>query len=410
MSTFISGILVHAIFVLTRMNLGLVTFADITPGSPPSSGCGTFEEAGLADELGLNVFAIGEHHRRDYLVSSPATVLAGDRRRHEADPARERGHRPLVRRPRPGLPAVRTRRPDLRRPSGDHGRARLVHRVVPALRLRPATTTTSCSRRSSSCCSRSATTSASPGRAEHRAPLKDAGVWPRPVQDSCPIWVAVGGTPRVGRAGGASRAAAGARDHRRPDGAVQAVRRSLPARLGRDRARAASRGSRSTPTRSSPTRARQADAAFAAPYLEVMNRIGRERGWPPSGRAEYEALAAPAGPLAVGSPEEVAEKIVSCPRAVPSPSATSPTSASARSRTSDVMRAIELFGTQVAPLVRAATPVVPALPAGEATASRRALRATRGSRRRGRRPRPPPRTQVRRAPAPPARSGTGPRR
>ena len=59
-----------------------------------------------------------------------------------------------------------------------------------------------------------------------------------------------------------------------------------------------------------------ADRAFAPGYLEVMNRIGRERGWPPSGRAEYDALAAPAGPLAIGSPEEVAEKIVARPGAV----------------------------------------------------------------------------------------------
>jgi hypothetical protein len=42
-----------------------------------------------------------------------------------------------------------------------------------------------------------------------------------------------------------------------------------------------------------------------------MNRIGRERGWPPSGRREYEALKSLRGPLALGSPEQVAEKIVS---------------------------------------------------------------------------------------------------
>src|SRR5439155_22354454 len=56
---------------------------------------------------------------------------------------------------------------------------------------------------------------------------------------------------------------------------------------------------------------RDADTTFADSYLAVMIRIGRERGWPPSGRAEYVALASPAGPLAIGSPQEVAEKIVS---------------------------------------------------------------------------------------------------
>ena len=69
----------------------------------------------------------------------------------------------------------------------------------------------------------------------------------------------------------------------------------------------------------------QADAAFAAPYLAMMNRIGGERGWPPSGRAEYEALRSPRGAVAAGSPEQVAEKI---------------------------LFEHELFGTEVAPLVR----------------------------------------------------------
>ena len=53
-----------------------------------------------------------------------------------------------------------------------------------------------------------------------------------------------------------------------------------------------------------------ADSAFAHPYLAMMNRIGRERGWPPSGRPEYEALRSPRGAVAAGSPEQVAEKIL----------------------------------------------------------------------------------------------------
>src|SRR5437660_3287303 len=59
------------------MDLGLVTFADLHPGlSPAERMQNLLEEARLADELGLEVFAVGEHHRPDYLVSSPATVLA----------------------------------------------------------------------------------------------------------------------------------------------------------------------------------------------------------------------------------------------------------------------------------------------------------------------------------------------
>ena len=59
------------------MELGLVTFADLYPAvSPEQRMRNLLEEAQLADELGLEVFGLGEHHRPDYLVSSPTTVLA----------------------------------------------------------------------------------------------------------------------------------------------------------------------------------------------------------------------------------------------------------------------------------------------------------------------------------------------
>src|SRR5437667_10901895 len=59
------------------MDLGLVTFADLHPGvSPEERMRNLLEEAELADDLGLTLFAVGEHHRPDYLVSSPATALA----------------------------------------------------------------------------------------------------------------------------------------------------------------------------------------------------------------------------------------------------------------------------------------------------------------------------------------------
>src|SRR5206468_2294301 len=95
-----------------------------------------------------------------------------------------------------------------------------------------------------------------------------------------------------------------------------------------------------------------ANAAFAPPYLEVMNRIGRERGWPPSGRADYDALRSPVGPLNVGSPEQVAEKIVAIDELFEPERYLAHMSLGAVEHR-DVMRAIELFGTKVAPLVSA---------------------------------------------------------
>jgi alkanesulfonate monooxygenase SsuD/methylene tetrahydromethanopterin reductase-like flavin-dependent oxidoreductase (luciferase family) len=65
------------------MELGISTFVELTPDpltgksiSPYQRFQNLMEEVELADQLGLDVFAIGEHHRPDYLVSSPATVLA----------------------------------------------------------------------------------------------------------------------------------------------------------------------------------------------------------------------------------------------------------------------------------------------------------------------------------------------
>jgi alkanesulfonate monooxygenase SsuD/methylene tetrahydromethanopterin reductase-like flavin-dependent oxidoreductase (luciferase family) len=96
----------------------------------------------------------------------------------------------------------------------------------------------------------------------------------------------------------------------------------------------------------------QADAAFAPSYLAMMNRIGRERGWPPSRRAEYEALRSPRGALAVGAPEQVAEKLLFEHRLFGHQRYIAQMSVGAVAHR-DVLRSIELFGTQVAPVVRA---------------------------------------------------------
>ena len=156
------------------------------------------EEIELADQVGLDVFGVGEHHRPDFVGLGPGGRPGGRGGAHEAHPADQRGHRAQLRRPGAGLPAVRDARPALGRPGRDHGGPGLVHRVVPALRLRPGATTTSCSPRSSTCCSSCARRSASPGRGEHRPAIDDRGVYPRPVQEPLPVWVAVGGTPAVG--------------------------------------------------------------------------------------------------------------------------------------------------------------------------------------------------------------------
>jgi alkanesulfonate monooxygenase SsuD/methylene tetrahydromethanopterin reductase-like flavin-dependent oxidoreductase (luciferase family) len=184
----------------------------------------------------------------------------------------------------------------------------------------------------------------------HRPALDRAGVWPRPVQDRIPIWVAVGGTPqsaiRAGVLGLPLTLAIIGGQPARFAPLVELYRRASEAAGHETLPRVAI----NTHGFVAPTRA-QADAAFAASYLAMMNRIGRERGWPPSGRREYEALASPSGALAVGSPEEVAEKILYEHELFANQRYVAQMSVGAVGH-ADVLRSIELFGTEVAPLVR----------------------------------------------------------
>jgi probable LLM family oxidoreductase len=331
------------------MDLGLVTFADLYPGmSAEQRMRNLLEEAKLADELGLKVFAVGEHHRPDYLVSSPTTALAAiaavtkQIRLSSAvtvlsseDPVRvfeQFAHLDLISGGRAEIMAGRGSfiesfplfGYDLR----DYDEL-FTEKLELLLAIRESERVT--------------------WHGKHRAPLENQIVWPRPVQDPLPIWVAVGGSP---------------------ESVVRAASFGLPlalAIIGGQTARFkpfvdlyrhawAETGQTGEPRVGINTHAfiaasrEHADEAFALPYLEVMNRIGRERGWPPSGRTDYEALVAPSGPLALGSPQEVAEKISSFHELFQPERYLAHISIGAVSH-ADVMHAIELFGTEVAPLV-----------------------------------------------------------
>jgi alkanesulfonate monooxygenase SsuD/methylene tetrahydromethanopterin reductase-like flavin-dependent oxidoreductase (luciferase family) len=187
---------------------------------------------------------------------------------------------------------------------------------------------------------------------KHRAALDNAGVWPRPVQDPLPVWVAVGGSPqsvvRAATLGLPLTIAIIGGQLQRFTPLVELYREAWAA-VGHDPADA--RIAINTHAFVGAT-SEAADRAFAPGYLEVMNRIGRERGWPPSGRREYQALRAPDGALAAGSPEQVAEKILlghelfGHQRYIGQMSLGSVDHA-------EVLRSMERFGTEVAPVVRA---------------------------------------------------------
>jgi alkanesulfonate monooxygenase SsuD/methylene tetrahydromethanopterin reductase-like flavin-dependent oxidoreductase (luciferase family) len=186
----------------------------------------------------------------------------------------------------------------------------------------------------------------------HRAPLRDAGVWPRPVQDPLPVWLAVGGTPQsVVRAGTLGLPLTIAIIGGEPERFVPLtdLYRKVALDAGHDPAQSKLAINTHAFVAETPE---EADRAFAPSYLAMMNRIGRERGWPPAGRPQYEALSSPRGALAVGSPEQVAEKILFEHELFGHQRYIAQMSVGAVEHR-DVLRSIELFGTQVAPVVRA---------------------------------------------------------
>src|SRR5208283_624640 len=174
---------------------------------------------------------------------------------------------------------------------------------------------------------------------------------PRPVQERLPVWVAVGGSPQsVVRAGTLGLPLTIAIIGGEPARFVRLVE------LYREAARRAGHDASETKLAINThafvaATSSQADGAFAASYLQMMNRIGRERGWPPAGQREYEALRAPNGALAVGSPEQVAEKLLFEHELFGHDRYIAQMSVGAVAHR-DVLRSMELFGTQVAPVVR----------------------------------------------------------
>ena len=334
------------------MELGLATFADLSSGVTPQQRMrDLLEEGVLAEQLGLDVFAIGEHHRPDFLISSPAVALAAIAARTERirlssavtvlssdDPVRvfqQFAELDLISGGRAEIMAGRgsfiESFPLFGYDLDDYDEL-YAEKLELLLAIRSSEHVTWSGRL--------------------RGPLHDAGIYPRPVQDPLPVWVAVGGSPQsVVRAGTLGLPLTLAIIGGQPErfAPLVALYRQAAEEAGHDIA--ALPVAINTHAFVGETSA-QADSAFAASYLAMMNRIGRERGWPPSGRPEYEALRSPRGALAVGSPEQVAEKILFEHELFGMSRYVGQMSVGAVSH-ADVLRSMELFGTEVAPIVRA---------------------------------------------------------
>jgi probable LLM family oxidoreductase len=355
------------------MELGVYTFADLGTHpdtlariSPEARHRNLIEEAVLAEQVGLDVFGVGEHHRPDFAVSAPAVVLAAVAVRTSRirlttavtvlgseDPVRAFQEMATVDLLSGGRAEIMAGRGSFIESFPLFGVDMADYDAVfseklsllLALRERERITWTGTS----------------------RPPIDGLGVYPRPVQVPLPIWLAVGGTPAS---------------------AVRAAELGLPMALAiiggqparfrsfvdlfRDAQRRAGRAAADLPLSINSqgyvaATSQQAADEFFPSLGVVMNTIGRERGWPPMGRRDLDAMRGPTGALVVGSPDEVAEKILYEHEIFGHQRFLAQMSIGPIDH-QRVLRSIELFGTRVAPQVRRALANATALdpaPAGE---------------------------------------------
>ena len=178
----------------------------------------------------------------------------------------------------------------------------------------------------------------------------DVGVYPRPTQEPLPVWIAVGGNPASAARAGALGLPHGARDHRRDAGAVRAVRGDPP------RARRARPGTTPLPLSINShgfiadTSQAAADASWPQ-FNAMMTKIGRERGWPPMSAGGLRGVDARCAARTSSAARRRSSRRSSSSTRSSATSASSSTSSSLDH--AKTMRAIELYGTEVAPAVRA---------------------------------------------------------
>jgi probable LLM family oxidoreductase len=337
------------------MELGIYSFGEVPDATALSAAQRMrelIEEITLADQVGLDVFGVGEHHRPDFVVSAPAVVLAAAAARTERirltsavtvlssdDPVRVFQDFATLDLLSGGRAEIMLGRgsfiesfPLFGYDLNDYDEL-FTAKLDLLLKIRSSERVT--------------------WAGQHRAALNDLGIYPRPLQDPLPVWIAIGGTPQsVVRAGtlGLPMALAiigGAPERFAP---LVDLYRKAAVQAGRDPAQLPV--GINSHTYIADTSAQARDEFFPA-YAAMMNRIGRERGWPSMMRGQFEALCAPRGALLVGSPAEVVEKILFEHELFGHQRFLAQISVGAMPH-AKVMHAIELLGNQVAPAIRKA--------------------------------------------------------
>ena len=339
------------------MELGIYTFADMTPDRRSGNAVNArqrikdlMEEIELADQLGLDVFGVGEHHRPEYAVSSPAvilgaaaaltkniklssavTVLSSD------DPVRVFQDFSTVDLLSDGRAEIMVGRGSFIESYPLFGYnlkdydSLFAEKLDLLLKINQSEKIT--------------------WQGKHRPPIENLGIYPRPYQSSLPVWIAVGGTPTSAvRAGTLGLPMALAIIGGMPERFVPFVD------LYRETARESGHKNPKVGINShvylSET-SRQAGDEFFPSYAAMMNHIGKERGWSPLSLQDFEAMRSPKGSLLVGSPQEVIDKILFEHSLFKHDRFLAQMSVGTVPH-KKVLRALELFGTKVAPEIRKA--------------------------------------------------------
>jgi len=300
------------------MELGLYSFAENTPDplnggalqSPAERLRDLLEEIELADQLGLDFYGLGEHHRPDFVASAPVTILAAAAARTKSirlstavtvlsseDPIRvwqQFATLDLLSNGRAEIMAGRgsfiESFPLFGLDLNDYD-SLFEEKLDMLLKLREGGKVTW-------------------EGGEHTRPIPGIAVYPAPVQDPIPLWIAVGGTPNsVARAAfhGLPLMIAIIGGQPRQFAPLVDFYRETATKVGRD--------PKTLPVGISSHGFIAADSQDARDWAypahsAAMNRIGKERGWPPTSRGQFDAASAPEGAYFMGSPQEIIDKIL----------------------------------------------------------------------------------------------------
>ncbi len=339
------------------MQIGVDSFGAVI--SEPSTGIklspvqrieNLLEEIVLADQVGLHVFGIGEHHRSEFVDSAPSVILGAAAMRTNnirltsavtvlsaADPVRvfqEFATLDLVSHGRAEIVAGRGSSVEAFPLFGfdlDDYDSLFSEKLDLLLKIRDNTHVN--------------------WSGKHRPALTGQAVYPRPLQNPLPIWVGVGGTPasfvRAGTLGLPLMVAIIGGEPKRFRPLID-LYREAGRRAGHSREKLIV-GLHAIGFLGNTTD--QAAEDFYPGYAHTFTEIGKERGWPPTTRSQFDALRGPTGALLIGDIDTVTQKILYVNDVLGGLSRITFQMGVSALPHQKMLRSIELLGTRVAPLV-----------------------------------------------------------